>query len=699
MKPALLSGAIFSLLTFTGPAVGQVVIPEGFPTAATTGIAGVGLTVDDLTDMGYHTVTVDGTVLERKRFGKLVIQADNVTVRECYFASGSPYGLQNTDNHAGLLVEDCTFVGTGESVGIIGLYTMRRCDISGFQDGAKIRSGCILEDNYIHDLWKTAESHNDGIQRQHGNNLVGAVIRHNTILGPYQAGTSAIIIGADAGITVDNVTIADNFFSGGSYCVYLRNNDGGTGPINTSVHHNVWQVGSWLYQPLQLYGVASNQSYCNVDQDGRPMTAINDWCNLTATPTITPAGGHYAGATTVTLACATPGAEIRYTTDHTDVTATSPLYTGPFTLTGDAHVKARAFAPGLDSSLPAFAAFDLDVNIAPVADAGADQELADSDNDGVEDVALDGSGSSDADGHIVAYDWTEADAPLASGVAPTVTMAAGEHTVDLTVTDDRGGTGVDTVVIMIHDDRRTVAIGCSAADQEVHSTGALVWNGRDHLRVGGATDGADGAAILPFQLPPPAAGEQIVAAQLDVSFKYTSNNPAGAVDLYGLGYRSSAGAQASDFYQGAFGGDATDAWPLQDDFVTKQTPDWSIVATDLTGDANLLAYVAAQYAAGATEGDFLLLRLNPDADNVSNYHYWRFGSADTSDATVLTLTIASAARPSDADGDGDVDLDDFVILKTNFGATSGATQAEGDFDGDGDVDLDDFVILKTHFGT
>ncbi|NLF29840.1 MAG: hypothetical protein GX591_02995 [Planctomycetes bacterium] len=54
--------------------------------------------------------------------------------------------------------------------------------------------------------------------------------------------------------------------------------------------------------------------------------------------------------------------------------------------------------------------------------------------------------------------------------------------------------------------------------------------------------------------------------------------------------------------------------------------------------------------------------------------------------------------PGDADGDGDVDLDDFVLLKRNFGAT-GATWGQGDFDGDGDVDLDDFVLLKRNFGS
>ncbi|MFW6153853.1 MAG: lamin tail domain-containing protein [Planctomycetota bacterium] len=55
--------------------------------------------------------------------------------------------------------------------------------------------------------------------------------------------------------------------------------------------------------------------------------------------------------------------------------------------------------------------------------------------------------------------------------------------------------------------------------------------------------------------------------------------------------------------------------------------------------------------------------------------------------------------PGDADLDGDVDLDDFVVLKQNFGTPTGADWAHGDFTGDGAVDLDDFVLLKQNFGT
>ncbi|MFW6155548.1 MAG: choice-of-anchor Q domain-containing protein [Planctomycetota bacterium] len=74
------------------------------------------------------------------------------------------------------------------------------------------------------------------------------------------------------------------------------------------------------------------------------------------------------------------------------------------------------------------------------------------------------------------------------------------------------------------------------------------------------------------------------------------------------------------------------------------------------------------------------------------------GETDTDDV-VITVT-GQTAVPGDCDGDGDVDLDDFTIVKQNFGRTDvTGGRAEGDLDEDGDVDLDDFSILKQNFGT
>jgi hypothetical protein len=56
----------------------------------------------------------------------------------------------------------------------------------------------------------------------------------------------------------------------------------------------------------------------------------------------------------------------------------------------------------------------------------------------------------------------------------------------------------------------------------------------------------------------------------------------------------------------------------------------------------------------------------------------------------------NVALPGDANLDQKVDLNDFGLLKLNFGA--GQTWAEGDFDSSGAVDLSDFGMLKQNFG-
>lgn len=69
-----------------------------------------------------------------------------------------------------------------------------------------------------------------------------------------------------------------------------------------------------------------------------------------ATPVFSPAGGSYTSAQTVTITCATSGAEIRYTTDGTEPTASSALYSSPITVSSTATIKAKAFMTGMSSS-------------------------------------------------------------------------------------------------------------------------------------------------------------------------------------------------------------------------------------------------------------------------------------------------------------------------------------------------------------
>ena len=63
---------------------------------------------------------------------------------------------------------------------------------------------------------------------------------------------------------------------------------------------------------------------------------------VVATPTFSPAGGTYYGPQTVTLSCATEGAEIHYTLDGTTPDGTSAVYSEPLTISTTTTVKAIA---------------------------------------------------------------------------------------------------------------------------------------------------------------------------------------------------------------------------------------------------------------------------------------------------------------------------------------------------------------------
>ena len=94
--------------------------------------------------------------------------------------------------------------------------------------------------------------------------------------------------------------------------------------------------------------------------------------------------------------------------------------------------------------------------VAPVAVAATDKTTV---NSG-ETVELDGSGSSDPDGNIVSYEWRQTAGSIsvtlsdAAAIKPTFQApevdAAEDYTFELTVTDDDGLEGTDTVTITVN---------------------------------------------------------------------------------------------------------------------------------------------------------------------------------------------------------------------------------------------------------
>ncbi len=90
-------------------------------------------------------------------------------------------------------------------------------------------------------------------------------------------------------------------------------------------------------------------------------------------------------------------------------------------------------------------------NQLPVCDAGADQVVTDSDDNGSESLTLDGSGSIDNDGTIANYLWEEGSTTLCDGASATctVSLAVGTHSVTMTATDDNGESCTDTTVVVV----------------------------------------------------------------------------------------------------------------------------------------------------------------------------------------------------------------------------------------------------------
>ena len=89
-----------------------------------------------------------------------------------------------------------------------------------------------------------------------------------------------------------------------------------------------------------------------------------------ATPTFTPAAGSYISAQNVSIACTTEGSVIHYTTDGTNPTALSAVYSSPIAVSSNTTIKAIAVADGYDNSAVASATY----SIFPVEHAGTQQD-------------------------------------------------------------------------------------------------------------------------------------------------------------------------------------------------------------------------------------------------------------------------------------------------------------------------------------
>jgi nucleoid-associated protein YgaU len=101
--------------------------------------------------------------------------------------------------------------------------------------------------------------------------------------------------------------------------------------------------------------------------------------NAVAAPTFTPAEGTYQAPQTVTIATATEGAQIRYTVDSSEPTATTGTeYTGPVPVSATTTIRAIAVKKGMTDSPVASATFTISAEAAkqPGVEPITDDEVA-----------------------------------------------------------------------------------------------------------------------------------------------------------------------------------------------------------------------------------------------------------------------------------------------------------------------------------
>ncbi|OGW80208.1 MAG: hypothetical protein A3G33_05400 [Omnitrophica bacterium RIFCSPLOWO2_12_FULL_44_17] len=137
-------------------------------------------------------------------------------------------------------------------------------------------------------------------------------------------------------------------------------------------------------------------------------------------------------------------------------------------------------SPPPDSDVPVIIVPPIVTNQNPVSSAGADIVVTDVNEDGFENVVLNGNGSSDSDGSVTVYDWRKNGTSIGTGQSETVNLSVGTHEIELVVTDNDSATDSDsvTVSVLANSGTPTVfsvnyrSIGTSAATYSVGTVSA-----------------------------------------------------------------------------------------------------------------------------------------------------------------------------------------------------------------------------------
>jgi hypothetical protein len=110
--------------------------------------------------------------------------------------------------------------------------------------------------------------------------------------------------------------------------------------------------------------VTYTSEWTPADQCPKVVIVTESTIQKVAKPTLSPDPGSFVPSVDVAIDCATSGAEIRYTTDGNDPSASSPLYSSAIHVTTTTLIKAGAFKSGMTPSDIASGTYDISGTVA-----------------------------------------------------------------------------------------------------------------------------------------------------------------------------------------------------------------------------------------------------------------------------------------------------------------------------------------------
>lgn len=224
----------------TGIPAGTVLTPQGIPI----------VTANDLVYDAIDCTAIKITTGLRARFTRCRVKF-----------SGALYGIDTTTSSATSLAdaavfEDCEIDGgtvLGASAIAGGRAILRRCNIYGGGDIVKFSGQFLMEDCWLHDFYRQAGGHHDGLQVTSGTNMT---VRRCKIDMYREAtddnGNACLQVGNTQG-GIDGLTIEDCHMDGGNYV--LNSNNG-----NGNVVQNV-QLRRNTFGPNRRFGIAAGFLY------------------------------------------------------------------------------------------------------------------------------------------------------------------------------------------------------------------------------------------------------------------------------------------------------------------------------------------------------------------------------------------------------------------------------------------------------